>query len=279
MSSQGNDTPLRPCRRTGITGTTRTCRRYKVMVDSQLHPNTPRGVRKLNQTCPDKSENLLPKGCIRSLPLTSRVAELAPCVRLRDHPRVCGEQLGAGVVAVGKKGSSPRVRGAEVDLRAPRPLSGIIPACAGSSSCRRGHCGRRRDHPRMCGEQSAAPCVEAAVPGSSPRVRGAEHDGARADGDLGIIPACAGSSRTACACATCSRDHPRVCGEQLLWGDVGTGKSGSSPRVRGAAALGRRGDRQVGIIPACAGSSISAHQLRCSSRDHPRVCGEQWLRA
>ena len=137
LSSQGNDTPLRPCRRTGITGTTRTCRRYKVMVDSQLHPNTPRGVRKLNQTCPDKSENLLPKGCIRSLPLTSRVAELAPCVRLRDHPRVCGEQLGAGVVAVGKKGSSPRVRGAEVDLRAPRPLSGIIPACAGSRARRR----------------------------------------------------------------------------------------------------------------------------------------------
>ena len=100
--------------------------------------------------------------------------------------------------------------------------------------------------------------VLALFKGSSPRVRGA---GARvrerAEVD-GIIPACAGSSKRVVSVLHKVWDHPRVCGEQ----DGRTGNcmdlQGSSPRVRGAAALLNFKRIPSGIIPACAGSSTHA---------------------
>ena len=74
---------------------------------------------------------------------------------VRDHPRMCGEHWGSHDLGRAGRGSSPHVRGA----RANRPLTpwrtGIIPACAGSTPCRRRSVLRLRDHPRMCGEHFA----------------------------------------------------------------------------------------------------------------------------
>ena len=71
------------------------------------------------------------------------------------------------------------------------------------------------------------------------------------------------------------RDHPRVCGEQLLNPSGAVFSPGSSPRVRGAAAIIDSAMSWFGIIPACAGSSLTNSASRFSARDHPRVCGEQ----
>ena len=52
-------------------------------------------------------------------------------LRLRAHPRVCGENpmvAGAGWVA---GGSSPRVRGKRLNLLDLRCVGRLIPACAG----------------------------------------------------------------------------------------------------------------------------------------------------
>ena len=111
----------------------------------------------------------------------------------RDHPRACGEQGDGNTPGLTHPGSSPRVRGAGLRPGRDRPLRGIIPACAGSSSrpSRRAQAGR--DHPRVCGEQRMHSSLWMNWSGSSPLVRGAVHEVGRVAQAHGIIPARAGS--------------------------------------------------------------------------------------
>ena len=53
-----------------------------------------------------------------------------------------------------------------------------------------------------------------------------------------------------------------------------TSAVGSSPHVRGAHVSVQVDTRAVGIIPACAGSTVFSSLARLSSWDHPRMCGE-----
>ena len=91
---------------------------------------------------------------------------------MTDHPRVCGEQKAYHHTHLHMRGSSPRVRGTEVAERLVEEYIGIIPACAGNSYCRCASSQRRRDHPRVCGEQLLKSLISAGSVGSSPRVRG-----------------------------------------------------------------------------------------------------------
>ena len=112
-----------------------------------------------------------------------------------DHPRMCGEHASGSSMVSSKSGSSPHVRGALAAEPAVKQVSGIIPACAGSTtSSRAQHC-QSRDHPRMCGEHLWHDGTKGNVWGSSPHVRGAHAVVRGGDPDGGIIPACAGSTR------------------------------------------------------------------------------------
>ena len=51
-----------------------------------------------------------------------------------DHPRMCGEHIVKHVRPCSKRGSSPHVRGARIPSQRQGRLSGIIPACAGSTT-------------------------------------------------------------------------------------------------------------------------------------------------
>ena len=113
------------------------------------------------------------------------------------------------------------------------------------------------------------------VSGSSPRVRGTETLLHGALCRNGIIPACAGNSIRLLANTSSSWDHPRVCGEQETLPFLVATMRGSSPRVRGTADTSGNVQVAVGIIPACAGNSSLSRSRLASSRDHPRVCGEQ----
>ena len=53
----------------------------------------------------------------------------------RDHPRVCGEHPSPPFGSLRRLGSSPRVRGTQEHPRTCGDLLGIIPACAGNTSC------------------------------------------------------------------------------------------------------------------------------------------------
>ena len=140
-------------------------------------------------------------------------------VRLRrrpwteDHPRMCGEHRSGFNALFFLTGSSPHVRGARKDSPLRRCHSGIIPACAGSTLTLAVSRSRARDHPRMCGEHLVGEFLAKTNEGSSPHVRGAR----RCDGvcacAMGIIPACAGSTRCHAPGHYGVWDHPRMCGE------------------------------------------------------------------
>ena len=106
----------------------------------------------------------------------------------------------------------------------------------------------------MCGEHTFAELDAIRVEGSSPHVRGAPLGKAYGCASIGIIPACAGSTRLPRAALRLIGAHPRMCGEHRLISY----------------------DTLVceGIIPACAGSTEEACMLRQPLRDHPRMCGE-----
>ena len=152
----------------------------------------------------------------------------------------------------------------------------MIPACAGSRWPRWWRGAFAGDHPRVCGEQCPSSRNCSCRRGSSPRVRGADLAVCDDCGEIGIIPACAGSRTKITVATLVIGDHPRVCGEQAAKSSASSALSGSSPRVRGAV-QGRHAVRlRVGIIPACAGSSSESSFGCLAYRDHPRVCGEQF---
>ena len=91
----------------------------------------------------------------------------------RDHPRVCGEHLILALHRPCPLGSSPRMRGARVDVKRGGQRVGIIPAYAGSTRTVSGPTSTARDHPRVCGEHMAVYDELTIRSGSSPRMRGA----------------------------------------------------------------------------------------------------------
>ena len=156
-----------------------------------------------------------------------------------DHPRVCGEKVFLRLLRCGLAGSSPRVRGEVLGFFFGPVGLRIIPACAGRSWSARPSRRPRWDHPRVCGEKMSGASATWMLSGSSPRVRGEVGLGSRAEVLDRIIPACAGRSSRRDPASVRHWDHPRVCGEKVPTGPRPTFWVGSSPRVRGEAALVR----------------------------------------
>ena len=196
-----------------------------------------------------------------------------------DHPRMRGEQRACRQGTSPGSGSSPHARGTDAVLIVELAVHGIIPACAGNS----GRCGdrrhRRRDHPRMRGEQWCLLCSTAYRRGSSPHARGTDADSGAPLLLLGIIPACAGNSRQPFDASSKAQDHPRMRGEQSKLVPALRALLGSSPHARGTVLRRTGGMMARRIIPACAGNSHARRASARGSRDHPRMRGEQSRRA
>ena len=75
-------------------------------------------------------------------------------VRLRDHPRVCGEKNHIRIGDLLRTGSPPRMRGKEVSKRLNSTKRRITPAYAGKRVSIRQAVVNSRDHPRVCGEKT-----------------------------------------------------------------------------------------------------------------------------
>ena len=152
----------------------------------------------------------------------------------------------------------------------------ITPACAGNSGWRIQKGDVVEDHPRVCGEQVLLPSSRSPPEGSPPRVRGTVICFVNIFCKNRITPACAGNRTARWICGANTKDHPRVCGEQIFPNPIGfrtTGspprvrgtvagpdgrprRAGSPPRVRGTAASFTVKLRGLGITPACAGNSV-----------------------
>ena len=191
---------------------------------------------------------------------------------------MCGEHIEIIPDDEMRTGSSPRVRGTLRNLRLQAVDSGIIPACAGNTDVTNSGAGSEGDHPRVCGEHPAREGAGLTMVGSSPRVRGTLYVVDSVIEPLGIIPACAGNTPPASPAFPCRRDHPRVCGEHGCNVYSMRQTVGSSPRVRGTLSNAIHHNVIYGIIPACAGNTLKLSNVTERFRDHPRVCGEHYLK-
>ena len=175
------------------------------------------------------------------------------------------------------RGSSPRMRGALRPALQGGEIRGIIPADAGSTTCRHSHRQPEQDHPRGCGEHLRTYSMSIGWWGSSPRMRGAPYRDTLTTLRERIIPADAGSTPAYHLADGLNQDHPRGCGEHVLRDSIKTGAQGSSPRMRGAPATSPNLLQELGIIPADAGSTWSTLLMSSPLKDHPRGCGEHSL--
>ena len=126
----------------------------------------------------------------------------------------------------------------------------------------------------MCGENNGDLATASNWQGSPPRVRGKPLCVCPCGVLMGITPACAGKTSSHTSSTTCSKDHPRVCGENFLKTVPAASATGSPPRVRGKQRTRRVKRSSSRITPACAGKTLCAHPAGRGSQDHPRVCGE-----
>ena len=195
------------------------------------------------------------------------------------------------------QGSSPHARGAPKTLSNVKRVARIIPACAGSTQ--------------------ASPVPSLSARGSSPHARGARNvksassisawDHPRMRGEhplatlynghvLGIIPACAGSTRNMKPCESVARgssphargaqrsvtfmlaprrDHPRMRGEHHCNGCGHEFGHGIIPACAGSTQMnGLAGRHVMGSSPHARGARPTTAKSARSWRDHPRMRGE-----
>ena len=126
----------------------------------------------------------------------------------------------------------------------------------------------------MYGEHHKRQSFKSSFSGSSPHVRGARRGDLRDFLNLGIIPACTGSTSASGESFTRLRDHPRMYGEHYDLTSLSCFCEGSSPHVRGARVELHNVGIVAGIIPACTGSTRSLTLTPWRRWDHPRMYGE-----
>ncbi len=136
-------------------------------------------------------------------------------IRMRDHPRACGEHALTLRSFSGGWGSSPRMRGTHSRCDDSERRRGIIPAHAGNTRLYRIYLVQHRDHPRACGEHRSGALRLVKRMGSSPRMRGTLGGCASDDRLRGIIPAHAGNTSKGRESPAAPGDHPRACGEHM----------------------------------------------------------------
>ena len=114
-----------------------------------------------------------------------------------DHPRIRGEHADASDGNAGQSGSSPHTRGARTRNRCGRISRRIIPAYAGSTIKGLWDGIKSGDHPRIRGEHKKHGKGVKMPLGSSPHTRGARRPMVPRQSACRIIPAYAGSTRSA----------------------------------------------------------------------------------
>ena len=93
----------------------------------------------------------------------------------------------------------------------------ITPAYAGKRPHGGFFCKSLEDHPRLCGEKQNDKNAKANTTGSPPPMRGKGISNLQKEIQRRITPAYAGKSVAGVAVMALGQDHPRLCGEKLLF--------------------------------------------------------------
>ena len=134
-----------------------------------------------------------------------------------DHPRGCGENCVRQVPTRSCDGSPPRMRGKPSDYSRKGAVQRITPADAGKTSISFRTKFSAEDHPRGCGENSLLMQGSCDDAGSPPRMRGKPAPATDSRDSVRITPADAGKTKTNQRTAKHDEDHPRGCGENVLF--------------------------------------------------------------
>ena len=175
-----------------------------------------------------------------------------------------------------------------------REAAGLIPARAGNTPWSDSSHSRMSAHPRSRGEHALSSQKEDYPGGSSPPVLGTRHPILSQPSRARLIPARAGNTKQVPAAASGARAHPRSRGstssparisasppahprsrgEHPSPGSPEITIDGSSPLARGTRRRYRRHQFGGRLIPARAGSTISARRQVVFPAAHPHSCGE-----
>ncbi len=190
------------------------------------------------------------------------------------HPRLRGEHLNTNTHLEAVQGSSPPARGTHKLAAKWLHNLGLIPACAGNTTCATSGGQTRAAHPRLRGEHNIEERNQRDVAGSSPPARGTHV----ADDDdyllIGLIPACAGNTRWPSLTRWRTTAHPRLRGEHPSPPIFGSFQFGSSPPARGTRPVDVFPLLRHGLIPACAGNTPYSSGITRPVAAHPRLRGE-----
>ena len=127
----------------------------------------------------------------------------------------------------------------------------------------------------MCGEKLVTEFITRYMMGSPLRVRGKVGPVIQLRAGPGITPACVGKSIRPSSMASVPWDHPRVCGEKVVFPLFRSFRLGLPPRMRGKAERAAAAANRRRITPAHAGKSTLVNSTTKPQRDHPRLCGEK----
>ncbi len=157
-------------------------------------------------------------------------------------------------------GSSPRTRGTAPSAPSYPGLHRFIPADAGNRFSLMSLAMYSPVHPRGRGEQYHMFRCIWCVHGSSPRTRGTVQGLADIYRTSRFIPADAGNSRNRLSKSGGTTVHPRGRGEQISMNQESVTLTGSSPRTRGTAPVGKTRTSPPRFIPADAGNRQSGRR-------------------
>ena len=112
-------------------------------------------------------------------------------------------------------------------------------------------------------------------PGSPPPMRGKGFVNYIAAQTKRITPAYAGKRDSTFLTTEKIKDHPRLCGEKLLFMTTTRTAAGSPPPMRGKESDGGQRKTIGRITPAYAGKRGETATVNVGFEDHPRLCGEK----
>ena len=197
---------------------------------------------------------------------------------IRDHPRLCGEKRQLESLLSSDRGSPPPMRGKAENACVTDEGNRITPAYAGKSVIVAFVFFKSWDHPRLCGEKFIRITPIKDTPGSPPPMRGKECYTNGSCAVHRITPAYAGKSFRTAKRSQEHRDHPRLCGEKCSDSEFFYQNLGSPPPMRGKDSQRAFHGIMTRITPAYAGKSRTTARAIFRQKDHPRLCGEKFVK-
>ena len=194
-----------------------------------------------------------------------------PCRLIPAH---AGKTRGTGHYRPAPAGSSPLTRGKRVRHRQVKAGSRLIPAHAGKTWTRNAQTESGEAHPRSRGENDRVGTTEGTVTGSSPLTRGKLPLFGTVPPLWRLIPAHAGKTITRLYRHGNLPAHPRSRGENYATRRDSSRPTGSSPLTRGKLSSRLSIGSKPRLIPAHAGKTTGAIDVRVGRWAHPRSRGE-----